>query len=253
MRFAYALLSALVIVVSATMPCPAQAPVTPVETVTDYGTSGINYYIYPEDRMRGAVDPNTGLTYQPPVEPNIPQVKFQKPPGAGSLRERIDRLVEGVTVDIPPEYDHYGYELRRYMASVGNPQVYGDPERRKAELKNVKTAQIIFEYWIAEIRKQMSQISKDIDIQNASSDIRTSFKYNTGVVNAFQMECQIWLDKNKVLLEFLDQNAAFFTFKDPYLNFRETQMLAAFKSAYDVRSRARLEINKYSPFAMMVY
>ncbi len=219
----------------------------------DYESMGIDWYIYPEDPLRGGVDPNTGLVYQPPNEPNIPQIKFHQIPPSGSLQERIDRLVEGMTVDIPPEYDHFGYELRRYMATVGNAEIYANAERRALEIKNVKTARIIFDYWIADVRKKMSQISKDIEAQNAPSDVRTSFKYNTGVVNAFQMECQIWLDKNKDLLQFLEENKDQYVYKPPHLNFKEMEALNAFASLYDVRAKARAEINKYPTFSMMVY
>ena len=214
---------------------------------------GVNFYLYPEDIMRGRVDPQTGMAYEPPPEPNIPQVKFMQIEPAVGLTEKIDRLVEGVTVDIAPEYDHFGYEIRRYMASVGNEEVYKDPERRAREVKNIETAQIIFDYWMKDFRKKRDEIAAEIEAQNASSNLRTSFKYNAGVVNAFQLEMQAWLDHNKAYLKFLEDNKDHYQYSNKFVVFRDPNAVYAFEALFNNRDNARKQMNKRAAFANMVY
>lgn len=64
----------------------------------------------------------------PPNEPNIIAIRFQQDKPPKGVVERIQRLTLGITTDMPPEYDVYGYEIRRYMAQVGNAKIYQDDE-----------------------------------------------------------------------------------------------------------------------------
>src|SRR4051812_43914435 len=81
--------------------------ITPVEA------EQLTFSIHPDDPYHGKPDPQTGLVYAPPIEPNFIPVKFLKTTPPKTLQERIDRLVEGIKIDTPPEYDYYGYEIRR--------------------------------------------------------------------------------------------------------------------------------------------
>ncbi len=213
----------------------------------------IDFYIYPEDLMHGRVDSQTGLTYAPPSDPSYEKVKYLKAEPPGSLQEQINRLIHGIKVDMPPEYDQYGYEMRRYMAHAGNPEIYQEQTRVKDELNNVLTAKIIFSYWVADLDKQMKEIEAGIEKENASGNARSSYNYNRGVVDAFKIECQSWLDNNESILRFLSENPDIYMYEDSYLKFRDPDAYEAFAAMFEARQKSRETINKYPPFSMMVY
>jgi hypothetical protein len=238
MRFSLFLVSLLMLAVPA-FPAPAQ-----VESA---------FYIYPDDRLHGGVDSETGLTYQPPPEPEYPEIQYLKLEEPRTLKEKIEYMVNGITVDVPPEYDHYGYELRRYMARAGNPEIYASPARRAQELQNVKNAKIILSYWMNELAKQSGEIAETIEEENSSSDIRSSYKYNGGVVSAFNAEIQNWLNTHEELLTFLQQREQKYLFQDSYVRFLKYEDRDVFAKIFKARVAALDEINDYSPFAGMVY
>ena len=95
-----------------------------------------------------------------PNEPNIGAVDFHRLPDVNGIQGRVDRLINGITRDIPPEYDHYGYEIRRYMASVGNIKVYEDEEFIKQQIKNVRKAAVIADFWRESLEKEIAAIEK---------------------------------------------------------------------------------------------
>jgi hypothetical protein len=205
---------------------------------------------------RQVVDPDhPGLmmNYLPPVEPDIPPVKFLKQEETPSLRERVDRLLYGIKVDIPPEYDHYGYEIRRYMAHVASPKALGNEELLKQELANIKKAKIIHQYWRKEWMKEIDAIKKEIEATNPETDIRTSFKYNSGLAMAFMTECGGWIEKNEKLISFLIDKQGAYTFKEPNFRFHNENEKQIFAQHYLAAKEAREYINEYVPFATMVF
>lgn len=213
------------------------------------GAQGIQPGVhYTDEEMQ-----NIRETYIPPVEPNLPKVKYIKQDPPRNLRERVDRLLEGIKTDIPPEYDHYGYELRRYMAHVAAPDAFANRDRLKAEATNVKNANIVFTYWRTEMLKEMKAIEKEIETQNAPSSVRTTFNFNQGVVQAFMVECQAWIQKNKEMLEFLEEAEGQYTFETPDFKFDNFAALSRFSALYKASEEARKYINEYVPFSQMVY
>ena len=195
--------------------------------------------------------------HTPPVmEPKIDAVQFLKIEEPRSLKERVDTLLYGVYTDIPPEYDHFGYELRRYMAHIAGPEVLGDPIRLRAELANVKKAQIIFDYWRKDLITKIKAIEATIEADpSVSSSIRTTFKYNSGVVNAFLTECKSWLDNNEAVLKFLvnASEAEVYTYEDPLITFDTREDKNAFMSLFRAQQQSVKNINEYAPFMQMVY
>lgn len=200
-------------------------------------------------------DPNNPLIlrYRPPTEPHILPVKFLKQDPSASLQERVNRLLHGIKVDIPPEYDHYGYELRRYMAHVSGPSVFNNPVKIKEELSNIKKANIVLEYWRKEILRENAEIAKLIQENNAPTNIRTGFKYNSGLALAFLSECQIWIQKNRELLEFLLESQGSYVFATDRFEFQTPADRNRFAGMFNAAVQARSYINEYVPFAGMVY
>jgi hypothetical protein len=202
-----------------------------------------------------SLDPNNPLIlkYQPPPEPNIQPVKFLKQDPPVSLQERVDRLLHGIKVHIPPEYDHYGYELRRYMAHVSGPSVFNNEAKIKEQLSNIKKANIILDYWRREILHENAEITKLIQENNAPTNIRTGFKYNSGLALAFLSECQIWIQKNKELLEFLLEAQGSYVFATDRFEFQTSTDRNTFAGIFNAAVQSRSYVNEYVPFAGMVY
>jgi hypothetical protein len=192
--------------------------------------------------------------FLPFVEPTISPVKFLAITPAESLRARADRLLQGIYIDVPPQYDHYGYEIRRYMASVFNPAVPGNAERLEEEIKNVRKAKVILKYWRDEIRKEISSIREEIE-ENTATDAttRSTFKYNSGIADAFMLECQSWLDNNEAVLKFLAKHFQDYSFNDPIFIFDTKEQRLEFMSLYKARLSANQQIVRYAPFRSMVY
>lgn len=213
-----------------------------------------DFYIYPEDVNAGQPDPYTSLVYAPPLEPSVPKITYKQITPPASLQQQLDNIIMGVTVLLPPEFDHYGYEMRRYMANVGNPEIYADPERLKQEKQNIDNAEIVFTYWMSDLQKQMQAIEKALDEQDSSSgSLRSSYNYNRGIVAAFRIEAESWLESNAAFLDFLIENSDIYTYEKQKIKFTRSEAMDAFATLYDVRARARKQINKYQPFTFVVY
>ncbi len=191
--------------------------------------------------------------YTPPVEPHIPPVKFRKQEPPVNLNERVERLLHGIKIDISPEYDHYGYELRRYMAHVSGPEVFNNAEKIKEELSNVRKAEIILQYWRQDVMRESGEIAKLIEEKNAPTKTRTSFKYNSGTALAFLSECHTWILKNRDMLEFLQEKQGTYTFDGERFNFGNGKHREEFAGKFLATLQARKYINEYVPFAGMVY
>ncbi|MGB4107182.1 MAG: hypothetical protein WBK55_05230 [Alphaproteobacteria bacterium] len=193
------------------------------------------------------------LKYTPPAEPYLSPVKFLKQDPPVSLNERVERLLHGIKVDISPEYDHYGYELRRYMAHVSGPQVFNNEAKIKEELSNIRKAEIILQYWRQEMMRESGEIAKIIEEKNSPTNTRTSFKYNSGSALAFLSECHTWIQKNKELLEFLLEKQGLYSFDGEKFMFKSNKDRDVFAAKFTAAIQARTYINEYVPFAGMVY
>lgn len=189
-------------------------------------------------------------------EPFFKKVTFLKLEEPSNFRERIDRLLYGVITDVAPEYDHYGYEIRRYMATVGNATRFEEEGFLEEQIKNVKTAGIILKYWKEKLKKDMEETEALIEERNETSSNRTTFKYNRGITNAFLVEAESWIENNRAVLEYLQKvgpQAYRYDEKTSDIYFKNKQYLRQFTSLYESKLRALKEIRGYLPFRMMVY
>ena len=203
--------------------------------------------------------PNLGvgemqLPYKPPLEPEFKKVTYLELDPPRSLNERIERLIHAIYVDVPPEYDHYGHEIRRYMAKVAGPNVLNSKSNLQGQIQNIESAQTILKYWKAAHEKETADIEKIIEETDASSSTRQSFKYRRGVADAFFIEAGSWMNNNKRVLKYLhDLEPDSYEFKDPTFTFSGQRKLKRFLQLYDAQQRALKEIQDYTPFRMMVY
>ncbi len=194
------------------------------------------------------------IEYRPLGEPSFDKVTFLKLDPPKSMSERIERLIHGIYIDIPPEYDHYGYEVRRYMAAVAGPEILGSKANLQGQIKNIKTAEIILKYWRESSQKEIAAIEAEIEENGASSSTRSSFKYHRGVAQAFFVEANSWLRNNRALLEYLDEiNPEGYKFDSHIFEFKNQKYLRRFASFFKAQQNALKEIQGYTPFRMMVY
>tara|TARA_X000001036_G_scaffold356242_1_gene338255 strand:- start:4647 stop:5450 length:804 start_codon:yes stop_codon:yes gene_type:complete len=189
-------------------------------------------------------------------EPFFKKQKFLKLEPAMSLSERIDRLLYGIFTDIPPEYDHYGYEIRRYMAAIGSLEAYRNEESVAREIKNIKTAQIILDYWEKSLKKEIDEIDAILKENRDTTSLRTRYRYNRGIVTAFMVEMNSWLEHNLNLLEYVQElGGRRFQISDKtkILSLRNEDELKRYAKLYRVKLEALAEVRGYMPFRMMIY
>ena len=195
-----------------------------------------------------------GYGYRIGTEPSFPQIKFYKLEEPSTLSARVEALLHGVTVSLPPEYDMYGYELRRYMSGIAGAEAMGSKKRLVAEIANTKRAKIILEYWGKEINEYLDTIEAEIEAdESIDSATRTTFKFNRGRVKAFLVESNSWVDNNQAMLEMLYQIWGLYEYKDPYINFRNKKELDRFAKLFRAREKSLKIIQEYPPFRMMIY
>ena len=192
---------------------------------------------------------------EPPVEPNITKVEFLKPPEVSDVRNRVDALLHGVTKDIPPEFDHYGYEIRRYMARSSNMKVFEDEEYIKQQIKNVRKARVIADFWRKSLEEEISALEEIIENDDGSVAfaVRTAFKQNKITITTFLISLQSWIDANEQLLLFIFNNPDLFEIYYPEIIIQSTADNLSFYNLLLVRQIKLKEIKAYRTFEMMVY
>ena len=193
-------------------------------------------------------------TEEPPTEPYLKQVKFLKQNPPKTLGERVDRLIHGIYIDIPPEYDHYGYEIRRNMKSILTPSDLNDSLLVPGKIENAKKARIILDYWRKELDKELKEIEVLLEEdKNTSSKVKTTYRYNKRVVMEFNPVLYNWVDKNIKFLELVMESNGEFYVKYPFYDVPSMQMREKFQELYDERQDALKKVRKYSPFRAMIY
>lgn len=190
-----------------------------------------------------------------PVEPNLQEVEFLKLPPVNSTAERVERLVQGIIVDVPPEFDHYGYEIRRYMASVGHPKIHNDDNEDFLieQIKNVRKAKVIADYWRTHLEEEMTELEGLVNQNEVSFATKTAYKQNAIVVRTFLISLISWLDANEVLLMYVFDNPGVFDLYYPEIIFIKPALRIDYFNYATNRAQKLKEIRAYQPFAMMVY
>lgn len=209
------------------------------------------YLLMEGQQLPPLIERNQGIVFEDPEFDNVKYLKLEPPK---SLRERIDRLIHGSYVDLPPEYDHYGYEIRKYMAHVGGPLIPASTVNLKGQLQNIQSAKKIAELWRKKQLEEIRAIETKMEEHASSSSYRPKFKYNAGTVKAFFTELDSWLDNNEALLEYLLEigpNA--YTYEAPVFKFKDNKQRMSYARLYDAQLRSLEVIRKYPPFRVMLY
>lgn len=195
-----------------------------------------------------------GYGYWIGTEPRFAQIKFFKLDEPATLSQRVDAVLYGVTVSLPPEYDMYGYEMRRYMSAISGPEVLVSRKRLAAEIANTQRAKIMLEHWEKELTEYMNKIAAEIEADDQiDSATRTSFRFKSGKVRAFMIEANSWVDNNQAMLQMLYDAWGVYEYRDPYINFKNKADLDRFAKLFRAREKSLQIIKEYPPFRMMVY
>ena len=193
---------------------------------------------------------------EPPVSPIFAQVPFKRLPEVSGLEDRMDRVIQGVIMDVSPEFDHYGYEIRRYMSKIGDIEIYTDEEFLKDQIRNVRKARVIAEYWIDRINKELDTLEEEVEKASALAfSTKTEFKMNARRLKTFQIVLKSWINANEDFLM-----AVFNNFPEIELVYPELIVNATASSgrvdiynALVARQTKLKEIRQYEQFIMMVY
>lgn len=213
-------------------------------------TSG-NDIVMPELRSTSVVIDDDD---ERPVEPNMGVVDYKKRSPLTSMKERVDRLIQGVKKGIPPEFDHYGYEIRRYMTHVGNLEIFEDEEFLKEQIRNARKSAIIYSYWKKVIEQEVTDIEAIIDADDSiSSTVRTAFKQNKVTIRTFLVSLKSWIDSNERLLLHVFNNTGIFEVYYPEVIIASPQANIEFYNLFVIRQTKLKEIRAYHPFSIMVY
>lgn len=194
-----------------------------------------------------------GASEVQPLEPNIGEVDFQALPDLTNITERIDRLIHGITKDIAPEYDYYGYEIRRYMAHVGNVDIFESDENLVEKIKNVRKASVIAEYWKDHLESEIKEIEGILEKDKSTpfSD-RTAFKQNKLTVRTFLIVLHGWLDTNERFLMHIYENPFVYQVFYPEVIISGKSRIE-FYNAFLLKQAKLKDLKNYTIFAMMVY
>jgi len=205
-----------------------------------------------EERYGEEVSENLG--YFSYIEPTFQEIQFYKLEKPSTLNARIDALLHGITLSLPPKYDLHGYELRRYMSRIGSPEVYASKERLREEMMNIQRAEIILDDWRKQLTAEIKEIEALIETdQMTSYGTRESFKFNKGKARAFLVEAGSWVKNNKKTLDVLFKLNNNYSYDHPAFNFTAREDLNRFKNHNTARQKALRIIQKYPSFRMMVY
>lgn len=189
----------------------------------------------------------------PPNEPNIVPVTFLQDTPPRGLLDRVNRMVHGINVDIPPEYDQYGYEIRRYMSHVGNPKIYSDEEFLIEQIRNTRKARVIVRFWQQHLEKEVEELEKLVAEQDSSSSVWTALKQNRQVTRTFVIDLQGWVDANERLLMNILDTFGYVQLDYPELIFLRPHERIEFFNLYQTRQAKLNSIKKYQAFALMSY
>lgn len=186
--------------------------------------------------------------------PNILKTKFLNLPTVSNTEQRIERLLQGITTDIPPEYDHYGYEIRRYMARVGDRGVYESKKRLIEELTNVRKAQVIVDYWQKTLDKELEFLDAQVESVSVSQSAIVMYKQNKSTVRSFLITLKGWVDSNERILSFLVTKQGSYESYYPEIVFNlQSGDVVDFYNSVLLRQTKLKMIRKYPPFSLMVY
>ncbi len=186
-------------------------------------------------------------------EPSFPEIQFFALDPPKTMQQRVQSVLYGITIDLPPQYDHYGYDIRRYMTSVGSAEVLDNHERIAEELQKVEHAQKILEAWKQKNVELVAQVQQEVEQEDVDPVLKQDFNLNRSKAAAFFIDAKIWLDNHRKMLEQLSHLRGEYYFEDSQLTFKNPEDMRKFAAAYEESLISIQAMHEYVPFRVMVY
>lgn len=187
-----------------------------------------------------------------PQEPVFTDVKYKEILPYNGIEDRVKRLTQGVSESIPPEFDHYGHEIRKYMARTGNFKIYSDEEFLKEQIKSVKKARVVMEYWEKYVKQEIDEIDAQINGKFVTSATKTAHKQNKARLKTFMVVLKSWIDSNERLLMYLFNNPGIVEIEYPELIVQPRNRVGLYNLLAFKQQKLK-ELKQFQPFEMMVY
>lgn len=192
-------------------------------------------------------------SFRVPKAPIFREIQFVKLPKINNLSQRIERLVYGIYTDVNPQYDHYGYEIRRYMVDTANPQFLNYSSHIEQNIEEIKKCRIILDFWKRELVKEMEEIEIELEKIQGVSKMKSTFRFNKNTINGFIPVAYSWLDLNLEYLEFLKEFHGQYFVQYPIYYFKDSYIQNRYMKLHHKRQQAVDRINTFSPFRLMMY
>ena len=188
-----------------------------------------------------------------PVAPTFEAVDYNSPEESKIIESQIDSLLFGLNSYIAPEFDVYGHEIRRYMVRTIEPSQMNNPAEVLAQYRNVRRAGIIAEQWQQDMSAKLEKISVDIEASGSMARMRSKLTYNQNIIDQFFKDLNAWVSANQDAVEFYFRNQGEFEVVYPLYYFMNFGDKEEFMQIYIDREKALAEMQKYLPFAKMIY
>ncbi len=188
-----------------------------------------------------------------PVEPSFAEVEYKRNTPFNSIEDRVSRLAHGVSKNIPPEFDHYGHEVRKYMAYVGNDRIFEDEEFLRKQIKSVKKARVVLEYWVDYLSEEQKKVEEILLNETVSATARTKHKQNKAQLKTFMVVIKSWIDANERYLTFIFQHFDVLELDYPQILVLESRYKTELYNLLAFKQQKLKELKEFKPFEMMVY
>lgn len=190
----------------------------------------------------------------PPNAPILAKARFVKLPEVQDIQNRVKRVVEGVTEVIPPKYDHYGYEIRRYMQSVGDARIYEDEEFLKEQIVNVRRAKVIADFWKQHLENELQSLKAELDQEPEKYlSTKTMLKRHEAEIQRFVVVLNGWITLNEKILLLIFKEPDYYSVIYPEVIISSAQDKVAMYNLMNAKQTRLKDLRLYQPFEMMAY
>lgn len=183
----------------------------------------------------------------------FPEITFYEMPPPKTITEKIESLLHGIVLDLPPKYDRYGYELRRSMNAAGGEAAYTSKKHVKAAIENTDRAMEVINKWEADVKGKIQSVEDDMQEQGADTSQKLTLKINKARVENFFAAARLWVNNNRSFLKLLNDPDFYYQYNDPDFNFGQKRDAEFFVELYTKRQKSLEDMHEYGPFRMMAY
>lgn len=195
-----------------------------------------------------------GANEKVPFAPIITKTTFVRLPDVVGIPARVKRVVEGVTEIIPPKYDHYGYEIRRYMQNVGDIRIYEDEDFLREQIVNVRRAGVIADFWKRQLEADLDELNALLDEQPEKYfSTKAMLKRHESEIQRFVVVLNSWITLNEKMLLLVFKEPDFYSVIYPEIIVSSGQEKVALYNLMNAKQTRLKDLKRYAPFAIMAY